>query len=225
MNMRYFNDKSNYNKFVPATIRIFNVLLLMLAFLLFFKHITTNIIMLIAAFAISWFLCKFVHELGHLCVGAISKYKFISLQIYTILLIIKNNRIQLKLLPIREAQFQCLMRPTNASIVFYSLGGTCSNIIFLLINIMFLFYVDGYLVSIIVWWNICINVLTIFDNAIPFITDDGPNDMMTIILVNTIDYYKESLFDYLDLYAKIANDSNILYPSLIHEHVQHIKSQ
>lgn len=123
-----------------------------------------------------------IHELGHLCFGKLTGYKFVSFRIGNFM-IIKKDKLEFKKLSIAGTLGQCLMAPPalendRIPYILYNLGGSLFNLISSIILLIIYFLVDNLLVKVILIVMIIIGILICLTNILPLemiVNNDGYN--------------------------------------------------
>lgn len=96
---------------------------------------------IIPAIAIGFIVQIVLHEIGHLIGGLLTGWRFLYMQLYT--LVLKRDNKGLKLVVVRDKGFKCIMYPIsiNSKALLYTMGGCISNLIVSVIGlaIMILF--------------------------------------------------------------------------------------
>ncbi len=105
-----------------------------------FVGIIITIVILLTEIIVIFFAHVIIHESGHLILGLISGYQFVSFRIGSLMFIKNNGKIQGKRFNVVGTGGQCLMMPPenvntyNYPYMLYGLGGSIANIIFAFIS-------------------------------------------------------------------------------------------
>lgn len=146
-------------------------------------------------FVIYWFHI-IIHELGHLCFGMLTGYKFVSFRIGNFM-IIKNEKISFKRFSLAGTLGQCLMAPpalkdNKIPYLLYNLGGSIFNFIFSIIFLIICFFVDNLLSRFILIIMIFMGFLIGLTNILPLkmsVNNDGYNALLLYKNPKSIYYF------------------------------------
>ena len=90
---------------------------------------------IIALMAVAYILAIVIHEFGHLCMGALCGYSFVSFRIGPIEIVNENGHVKVSFKRIPGVLGQCIMMPPDSKepekvpAVLYHLGGGLFNLI------------------------------------------------------------------------------------------------
>lgn len=179
-----------------------------------------DLLLVVIIFVLSTILHIIIHETGHLVMGLLTGYKFLSFRVFSWVLVKQNNKMKLTKQKVPGTLGQCLLIPPEREKFFYKLyllGGV-------LFNFLASFSMIG-LISIFPMFTIIfsgIGCILGLMNLIP----TGFNDGNTLKLANSSIENQELLFLQLDVNAKMTlgkrfTDLPNKYFSLIAENPTH----
>ena len=138
-----------------------------------------------------------IHEIGHLILGLLTGYEFVSFRIGSITVIRDNNKFKLKKFKIKGTGGQCLMMPKcesyeDCNYVLYNLGGIMLNAIVSIISAILYFTLNSNkYINLILVMIIIIGITVIITNGIPLKIGGVPNDGY-----NTLSISKDKFMKY-----------------------------
>ena len=142
------------------------------------------IILLISIYALS-FLFIIIHEAGHLVMGLLTGYKYLSFRVGSIVLQKTEQGMKFKKYSIAGTGGQCLMvppdmeNPEDVPYFWYNFGGGLFNLLTAVLCVPFLF-IDNSIVRVVFITAIFLSVFTGLTNLIP-LNMGVPNDGMNIL--------------------------------------------
>lgn len=174
-----------FGKDAPVWVQMISVILmLMIAFIMFFIHII-------------------IHEGGHLVFGLISGYRFSSFRIGNIIFSKQDGKMDVKKFSIPGTGGQCIMIPTwenykDTPFVLYNLGGVLANLIVsvLVAGILTAFEINGICKAVLIMF-VLVGVVSALINGVPLRTNTVDNDGMNIV---TLKRNPEALREYVNMF-------------------------
>lgn len=142
---------------------------------------------IIAAAVVCHEICIFVHELGHLIMGLLSGYSFLSFRVASFVIVRQNGSWKLKRQTIAGTGGQCLMVPPDSDepekvpAMMYHFGGGLFNILTVLITLPFALKAENLYAGVFLYMMIIISVSQILMNLVPMklpLPNDGYNMML-----------------------------------------------
>lgn len=179
-----------------------------------------NIVKLLIYFLISMGLGSFIqiifHELGHLILGLVTGYEFVSFRIGGLTIIKIDGKLKLKRYGIEGTGGQCLLSPpdldeyNNYPNFLYNLGGGLMNL--LLALVFFLLVKNNSLNDFPYVFSIVMIVIGIFfavTNLIPLKINGIANDGYNIIMLSKDEAGRLGLWKQLKIHSLLANNIRI----------------
>lgn len=155
-----------------------------------------------------------IHEGGHLVMGLLTGYQFLSFRIGNRMILKQNNQYVIKKYHLPGTGGQCLLIPPSYSDNFpyfwYNFGGGMFNLITALIaSLLSLYFKDNYIIILILYAFIFINIFFALINLIPLKTrlpNDGYNLYMMIKEKNS----RFGLYSQMMIYASATQNINYI---------------
>lgn len=99
-----------------------------------FAEMMTSVLTVVVFFYLAFFLQVIIHEGGHLVMGLLTGYRFISFRIGSFMFLKKDGKLSLKRMSLAGTGGQCLMAPPSIEgekmpYVLYNLGGSLFNLL------------------------------------------------------------------------------------------------
>lgn len=147
-----------------------------------------NMALIVLTFIIGFLFHIIIHEGGHLVFGLLSGYSFVSFRVGSFIIIKEEDKFKIKRYNLPGTAGQCLMMPPelkegNFPFVIYNFGGAIMNLIFAIIGILMVVYIDriGFPLNFILVIFGLAGIFAALTNAIPLriggISNDGHNVM------------------------------------------------
>lgn len=142
-------------------------------------------VIFLAAFYVLLYFAMIIHEAGHLVMGLLTGYKYLSFRVGSIVLQKTEQGIKFKKYSIAGTGGQCLMippdveNPENVPYFWYNFGGGLFNLLTAVLCVPFLF-IDNSIVREVFITAIFLSVFTGLTNLIP-LNMGVPNDGMNIL--------------------------------------------
>ena len=94
-----------------------------------------SLVLLLLSAIIFYYLHIILHEAGHLIMGKLSGYRFVSFRVFNLMLVRENGKLKRKRFTVVGTGGQCLMSPPEMKhgtfpLVLYNLGGALMNFLF-----------------------------------------------------------------------------------------------
>ena len=94
-----------------------------------------SLVLLLLSAVIFYYLHIILHEAGHLIMGKLSGYRFVSFRVFNLMLVRENGKLKRKRFTVVGTGGQCLMSPPEMKhgtfpLVLYNLGGALMNFLF-----------------------------------------------------------------------------------------------
>lgn len=161
--------------------------------------------------SIIYYIQLIVHELGHLIFGKLTGYELILFRIDSLVLINKNNQIELKRYGTQNSGGQCLMSleedfSSNFPYLLYNLGGVIFNFFLSVLSIILYFNIKGK--SILKAGLIGVGMLGLYlmvINGLPIKIGQAPNDGYNVRLLMGNELTKEAYYKQLRINKEIVN--------------------
>lgn len=140
----------------------------------------TGFLVMLLWFLPALFLTVFFHELGHLILGLLTGYEFVSFRVLNRLIKKENDKLVIKKFSLKGTLGQCLLLPTEKSLnqsFWYNFGGVFFNLIIFFSLIPLLFFVKSNLLFLPLLFTVVLNLLFAYINwaKTPGLTNDGNN--------------------------------------------------
>lgn len=161
-----------------------------------FGEALISIIIYIAIFIVIFGLHIILHEAGHLILGLMSEYEFISFRVGSLTLIKDEGKFKFKSFNIKGTAGQCLMMPKTdnykeVKYILYNLGGTLMNLIITIISLVILIAFNiSPIIKFILIASIISGVICVISNGIPMKFGGIANDGYNIVSISKDDFMK-----------------------------------
>ena len=161
-----------------------------------FSESLISVITYIAIFIIIFGLHIILHEVGHLILGLMSGYEFISFRVGSLTLVKDEGKFKFKKFNIKGTGGQCLMMPKTDNYkelkyVLYNLGGTLMNLIITIISLVILIAFNiSPIIKFILIASIISGVICVISNGIPMKFGGIANDGYNIVSISKDDFMK-----------------------------------
>lgn len=145
-----------------------------------------DLALFVVAIAVASYLQIIIHEGGHLILGLLTGYRFVSFRIGSIMIYRQKGQIKFGKYSLAGTGGQCLLSPPDMidgkmPYVLYNLGGIIMNLVASLLCALILFVKPGMLISCFCVGMIAIGILIIITNGLPIqmgeVDNDGRNAM------------------------------------------------
>lgn len=161
-----------------------------------FGEALISIIIYIAIFIVIFGLHIILHEAGHLILGLMSEYEFISFRVGSLTLIKDEGKFKFKSFNIKGTAGQCLMMPKTdnykeVKYILYNLGGTLMNLIITIISLVILIAFNiSPIIKFILIASIISGVICVISNGIPMKFGGIANDGYNIVSISKDNFMK-----------------------------------
>lgn len=180
-----------------------------------FSESLISVITYIAIFIIIFGLHIILHEVGHLILGLMSGYEFISFRVGSLTLVKDEGKFKFKKFNIKGTGGQCLMMPKTDNYkelkyVLYNLGGTLMNLIITIISLVILIAFNvSPIIKFILIASITAGILCIISNGIPMKVSGIANDGYNIIAISKDDFMKYCFYIQLKVNGLLSKGMRI----------------
>ena len=167
----------------------------------------------IAALFIAIFAQILLHESGHLIMGLLAKFKFVSFRVANLTLLKENGKYKIKKFFIAGTGGQCLLSPpsetpSQSAVSWYLAGGSLINIVTAIICFILWLKVDmPFFFNLLTMYMWVIGLLFAFLNGLPLRIGGITNDGYNIMLMRKDASCKQELMS--QLYINAANQQGI----------------
>ena len=167
----------------------------------------------IAALFIAIFAQILLHESGHLIMGLLAKFKFVSFRVANLTLLKENGKYKIKKFFIAGTGGQCLLSPpsetpSQSAVSWYLAGGSLINIVTAIICFILWLKVDmPFFFNLLTMYMWVIGLLFALLNGLPLRIGGITNDGYNIVLMRKDASCKQELMS--QLYINAANQQGI----------------
>ena len=167
----------------------------------------------IAALFIAIFAQILLHEAGHLIMGLLAKFKFVSFRVANLTLLKENGKYKIKKFFIAGTGGQCLLSPpsetpSQSAVSWYLAGGSLINIVTAIICFILWLKVDmPFFFNLLTMYMWVIGLLFALLNGLPLRIGGITNDGYNIVLMRKDASCKQELMS--QLYINAANQQGI----------------
>lgn len=144
--------------------------------------------LMIAYIFVATYLHMIMHELGHLVLGGLSGFEFVSFRVQSLMIIRRDGRLRFARYSVAGTGGQCLMMPRlehelKCPYVLYNLGGVIFNLLLSCIGVLLYFFTDSLYGGTVYVITALVGVVMAALNGIPMVAGGVPNDARNIMAI------------------------------------------